>query len=149
MILGLVQTSCSKNPRLNLQKTLTAVERAAKSGAQIISTQELFRSQYFCQAEDHENFKLAETNKLPGGGMTRELTATVGGVDRSYHAVEIGGQVSIVQQGLGVSPERGHELLHRTDANAGHGHQAGGWPNRTTAAERAAKQASQVRARRR
>jgi N-carbamoylputrescine amidase len=40
------------------------VERAAKSGVQIISTQELFRSQYFCQAEDHENFKLAES--IPG-----------------------------------------------------------------------------------
>jgi N-carbamoylputrescine amidase len=39
-------------------------ERAAKQGAQIICTQELFRSQYFCQAEDHENFKLAEP--IPG-----------------------------------------------------------------------------------
>jgi N-carbamoylputrescine amidase len=32
----------------------------AKQGANIICTQELFRSQYFCQNEDHENFKLAE-----------------------------------------------------------------------------------------
>jgi len=62
--LGLVQTACSANPAANLQRTLAGVERAAKSGAQIISTQELFRSQYFCQAEDHENFKLAE--RIPG-----------------------------------------------------------------------------------
>ncbi len=62
--LGLVQTSCSANPKTNLKKTLAGVERAAKAGANIISTQELFRSQYFCQAEDHENFKLAE--KIPG-----------------------------------------------------------------------------------
>ena len=62
--LGLVQTSCSPNAKSNLKTTLAAVERAAESGAQIISTQELFRSQYFCQAEDHENFKLAE--KIPG-----------------------------------------------------------------------------------
>ncbi len=62
--LGLVQTSCSASPKENLAKTLAAVERAAKSGAQIISTQELFRSQYFCQSEDHENFKLAEP--IPG-----------------------------------------------------------------------------------
>jgi N-carbamoylputrescine amidase len=40
------------------------IERAAKSGAKIICTQELFRSQYFCQSEDHKNFALAE--KIPG-----------------------------------------------------------------------------------
>ena len=34
--LGLVQTSCSANPDANLKKTLTAVERAAKSGANIV-----------------------------------------------------------------------------------------------------------------
>jgi N-carbamoylputrescine amidase len=62
--LGLIQTSCSANPDANLKKTLAAVERAAKSGANIICTQELFRSQYFCQSEDHEHFKLAE--KIPG-----------------------------------------------------------------------------------
>ena len=62
--LGLVQTSCSANPDANLRKTLAQVERCAKAGAQIISTQELFRSQYFCQSEDHANFKLAES--IPG-----------------------------------------------------------------------------------
>ena len=62
--LGLIQTDVSANPDANLKKTLALVERAAKAGAQIISTQELFRSQYFCQSEDHENFKLAE--KIPG-----------------------------------------------------------------------------------
>lgn len=62
--LGLIQTSCSAKPNANLKKTLAAVERAARSGAKIICTQELFRSQYFCQSEDHANFKLAET--IPG-----------------------------------------------------------------------------------
>ena len=62
--LGLIQTSVSASPKANLQKTLALVERAAKAGAKIICTQELFRSQYFCQSEDHENFKLAE--KIPG-----------------------------------------------------------------------------------
>ena len=37
-------------------------------GAQIICTQELFTSQYFCQSEDYENFKLAET--IPGPSTT-------------------------------------------------------------------------------
>jgi N-carbamoylputrescine amidase len=40
------------------------MERLAKGGAQIICTQELFRSQYFCQSEDHKYFELAE--KIPG-----------------------------------------------------------------------------------
>ena len=62
--LGLLQTSCSPDSKANLEKTLTFAERAAKQGAQIICTQELFRSQYFCQSEDHENFKLAEP--IPG-----------------------------------------------------------------------------------
>ena len=62
--LGLIQTSCGPNPAANLKKTLAAAERAAKQGAQIICTQELFGSQYFCQTEDHEFFKLAEP--IPG-----------------------------------------------------------------------------------
>ena len=39
-------------------------DQAAKRGAQIICTQELFRSQYFCQTEDHKCFELAEP--IPG-----------------------------------------------------------------------------------
>jgi N-carbamoylputrescine amidase len=62
--LGLLQTSSSSDPGANLEKTLAFAGRAAKQGAQIICTQELFRSQYFCQSEDHENFKLAEP--IPG-----------------------------------------------------------------------------------
>lgn len=62
--LGLLQSACSPNPAENLKKTLALAEKAAKQGAQIICTQELFRSQYFCQKEDHENFKLAEP--IPG-----------------------------------------------------------------------------------
>ena len=62
--LGLLQHGCSADPAANLQKTLAAAERAAKAGAKIICTQELFRSQYFCQSEDHECFKLAES--IPG-----------------------------------------------------------------------------------
>lgn len=58
--LGLLQHACSDDPAANLKKTLALAERAAKQGANIICTQELFRSQYFCQNEDHENFKLAE-----------------------------------------------------------------------------------------
>jgi N-carbamoylputrescine amidase len=62
--LGLIQTSVSVKPEDNRKKTLLLAERAVKQGAKIICTQELFCSQYFCQSEDHENFKLAE--KIPG-----------------------------------------------------------------------------------
>ncbi len=62
--LGLLQTACSPSPEKNLRLTLSRVEHAARNGAQIICTQELFRSQYFCQSEDHANFKLAEP--IPG-----------------------------------------------------------------------------------
>jgi len=62
--LGLIQTACAADPDANLKKTLALADRAAQRGAQIICTQELFRSQYFCQSEDHKNFKLAEP--IPG-----------------------------------------------------------------------------------
>src|SRR5438046_10477929 len=60
----LTQMSCSVDFKANLAKQAKLIERAAKDGAQIICTQELFGSQYFCQVEDHRFFKLAET--IPG-----------------------------------------------------------------------------------
>ncbi len=62
--LGLIQTTAGPDPSKNLKCTLSAVEQAARDGAQIICTQELFRSQYFCQNEDHKWFALAES--IPG-----------------------------------------------------------------------------------
>ncbi len=66
--LGLLQHACSTTSAANLKKTLALAEKAAKQGAQIICTQELFRSQYFCQSEDHDYFKLAEP--IPGPSTT-------------------------------------------------------------------------------
>jgi N-carbamoylputrescine amidase len=56
--------ACADDPAENLRKQVRLVERAASQGAQIICTQELFRSQYFCQVEDHRFFKFAEP--IPG-----------------------------------------------------------------------------------
>ena len=61
---GLVQMTCDQSPQANLKKAISRIGEAAKRGAQIICLQELFRSQYFCQTEDIELFKLAET--IPG-----------------------------------------------------------------------------------
>jgi N-carbamoylputrescine amidase len=64
VVLGLLQHACGPDPAANLDTCLAAATRAAKAGANIICTQELFRSQYFCQNEDHANFGLAEA--IPG-----------------------------------------------------------------------------------
>src|SRR5687767_14846850 len=69
VVLGLVQMSCGPDPEKNFQKCVRRIEMAATRGAQIICTQELFRSQYFCQAEDHKYFKLAEP--IPGPSTER------------------------------------------------------------------------------
>jgi N-carbamoylputrescine amidase len=61
---GLVQMSCEQKPQTNMKRAIAGINDAAKRGAQIVCLQELFRSQYFCQTEDIELFKLAET--IPG-----------------------------------------------------------------------------------
>jgi N-carbamoylputrescine amidase len=68
---GLVQMSCDPQPEGNLKKAIARTGEAVKRGAQIVCLQELFRSQYFCQKEDIELFKLAET--IPGP-TTEELS---------------------------------------------------------------------------
>jgi N-carbamoylputrescine amidase len=61
---GLTQMSSSDDPRGNLTRQGRLIERAAKEGAKIICTQELYRSHYICQVEYHRFFKLAEP--IPG-----------------------------------------------------------------------------------
>ncbi|ACN99653.1 carbon-nitrogen hydrolase [Sulfurihydrogenibium azorense] len=57
---GLIQMRCSDDLNENFEKTVEKIKSLAKSGANIVSTQELFKSKYFCQVEDWEYFKLAE-----------------------------------------------------------------------------------------
>ena len=76
--LGLLQARCSPDPAANLKKALQMTERAAKQGAQIICTQELFRSQYFCQEENHEHFKLAEPIPGPSTDAFQKLAKKLG-----------------------------------------------------------------------
>jgi N-carbamoylputrescine amidase len=61
---GLVQMRCAPNPDENLANALGKIQEAADRGADIVCLPELFRSQYFCQSEDHSNFALAES--VPG-----------------------------------------------------------------------------------
>lgn len=60
----MVQMTCTKEPRENLNKAISKIREAASAGAQIVCLQELFTSLYFCDVEDYENFKLAEP--IPG-----------------------------------------------------------------------------------
>ena len=62
--IGLIQMTCSAIPAENLGKAIERVREAAARGAQIICLQELFTSLYFCQAEKHDYFSLAE--RIPG-----------------------------------------------------------------------------------
>ncbi len=62
--IGLIQMSMSTDPEDNLKKAVDRISKTAKKGASVICLPELFRSQYFCQKEDIENFNLAET--IPG-----------------------------------------------------------------------------------
>jgi N-carbamoylputrescine amidase len=70
---GLVQMSCSPDPEENLRRACDKVREAAKKGAQIVCLPELFRTQYFCQREDHALFDLAE----PIPGPTTEALAAI------------------------------------------------------------------------
>lgn len=70
---ALIQMSCSPLPAENVEKALIQIEKAAGLGAELICLPELFTSQYFCQAEDHQFFKLAE----PIPGPTTEKLETI------------------------------------------------------------------------
>jgi len=58
--IGLIQATCSQDVQENVEKMLSMIRNAASKGANIICTQELFKSVYFCKEEDPENFGLAE-----------------------------------------------------------------------------------------
>src|SRR5436309_13438356 len=74
--IALIQMGCGAEPEKNFSRAIEFIRDAARKGAQIACLPELFRSQYFCQAEDHKNFDLAE--EVPG-----ESTAALGGIARA------------------------------------------------------------------
>ena len=74
---GLPQMHVGGDPADTMERTIAAIRDAAARGAQIVCTQELFQSPYFCQTEEHRHFALAEA--IPGpstarlGALAREL----------------------------------------------------------------------------
>ena len=59
-----IQMRCSSDVDDNLNRAMQVIAKAANDGADLICLQELFSSRYFCQSEDHDQFKLAES--IPG-----------------------------------------------------------------------------------
>src|SRR5712691_837883 len=80
--IALVQMRCGADSENNFGRAIGFISDAAKQRAQIVCLPELFRSQYFCQAEDHANFALAE--EIPGPS-----TASLGAVARETGAIII------------------------------------------------------------
>ncbi len=76
--LGLLQMSCTPDPAANMAKAVKGVREAAGRGARIICLQELFRSRYFCQTEDHQFFALAEPIPGPSTAELGTLAAELG-----------------------------------------------------------------------
>src|SRR5262245_44244199 len=78
---ALVQMRPGPDTEKNFSRAVEFIRDAASQGVQIVCLPELFRSQYFCQAEDHKNFALAE--ELPGrstaiwGDVARELDLVI------------------------------------------------------------------------
>lgn len=71
--LGLVQMRCVEDPNANLDKAVNAIHHAARTGADIVCLQELFRTPYFCQKQEPAFFDLAET--IPGPTTERLASA--------------------------------------------------------------------------
>jgi N-carbamoylputrescine amidase len=79
--LGFVQMAMEASPDANQARAEQGIREAAAQGATVVCLPELYRSRYFCQAEDAANFALAE--EIPGPSTERlsrlaaELDVTV------------------------------------------------------------------------
>ncbi len=85
--------NCTSDKNENMQKAIAGIRKAAKDGAQIVCLQELFTSLYFCDVEDYENFKLAES--IPG-----ESTETLSSVAKELNVVIIASLFEKRTQGI-------------------------------------------------
>ena len=70
--IALIQTTAEAEVEANKTRQMEAIRRAAGEGAQIICTQEMCTTQYFCRTQDCEQFNTAE--EVPGK-WTNELSA--------------------------------------------------------------------------
>jgi N-carbamoylputrescine amidase len=97
--IALIQMRCGANPDENFARAVDFIRDAAKKDAQIVCLPELFRSQYFCQTEDHKNFELAEA--VPG-----RSTSALGDIARDTGVVIV----------ASLFEKRGAGVYHNTAA---------------------------------
>jgi N-carbamoylputrescine amidase len=76
--IGLIQVRGQGSAEANLAYTLDRIREAAAGGAQIICTQELFTSAYFCRTQDPALFDLAEPVPGPTTAALAALAAELG-----------------------------------------------------------------------
>src|SRR4030095_17035460 len=76
--IGLVQMSCVADKPANVTKVIERIREAHRDGAQIVCTQELFSSLYFCDEENYDNFLLAEAVPGPTTEVLSKLAAELG-----------------------------------------------------------------------
>jgi len=77
---GLVQLRCDSDVQVNFDRHVTSIRDAAQAGAELVVLQELFRTGYFCRAQDLAHFRLAE----PIPGPTSEVLSRLA---RELHVV--------------------------------------------------------------
>jgi N-carbamoylputrescine amidase len=79
--IAVIQMRSAGDVASNREKIIVQIKEAARRGAKVICTQELFCSDYFCQREDIDTFNLAES--IPGpttdkiGSVARDLGVVV------------------------------------------------------------------------
>ena len=76
--IALIQMRCGPEPAKNFAHAIDFIRDAAKNGAGIVCLPELFRSHYFCQTENHDNFSLAETIPGPSTEALTKLARDLG-----------------------------------------------------------------------
>lgn len=76
--IALIQTYASAEPADNVARTLERIRQAAAGGAEVICTQEMFTTLYFCRTQDTAHFDLAEPMPGPTTDTLRALAAELG-----------------------------------------------------------------------
>jgi N-carbamoylputrescine amidase len=74
-VAAIIQMALSIDTGENLKNAINWIEKAARQGAEVICLPELFRSQYFCQTENIDNFNLAETIQGESTNVISKLAA--------------------------------------------------------------------------
>ena len=80
---GLVQMRMGPDPEANFASAVQHIREAARRGANIVCLPELFRTQYFCQREDHAAVR-------SGRADSRPVDEALGELARELHVVHCG-----------------------------------------------------------